>query len=368
VRPARTLVVAAAVGTLLGAGTAACFDVLHDTADLRTACELDASTPGCPNADRVVGVCAPSRDGARASAEHACAWLSACESPVGDNAIGPCMFAARTAFDCEANPQHRVQGKQAALWSCLAAARRCADVDACVFPAGVQGCGARDADVCGSSTPSSGSDNGDVRIECPAAADAGSRAGAENCALWGRTCAAGACAPTRTPGCSANVCSGSAIDWCEGDDDVGIDCPGPGPHRCSGFPTASAAYWLACIPEYDGGATCPPEAAAVCSSGEARSCPAGVPETIDCAALLGVSADGGGCNPGPLSPPFDWTSPCAVVPPSCTADACDGGVASGCARGTVFSVDCAQAGLGSCAMRAVDLGQQHAACTPPPDP
>lgn len=366
-RPAPA-VAAAAAAALLGAGLAACFDVLHATGDLRTACEVDGATPGCTDANPTpadggpsASVCAPSREAARASAEHACAWLSACETPLGGNAIGPCVFAARMAFDCAANQQHPARGKRAAAWRCLAEAKTCSDVDACIFPAGVRTCGAERGYVCGTSPGAVG----DVRLEC----SDGGGARAEDCALWGQTCVDGACAATNAHGCARTDCSGSTIDWCDGKWNVGIDCAAFGSARCDGFPAEDAATWVACVPDADGGAPCDPSTRATCASGAATSCPAGVSETIDCAALLGTDPDAGGCKEQSLSPPFDWTSACGVDPPVCSADGCDGGVASGCARGTVFSVDCVRAGLGPCSMRSTDMGtQQHAACTAPPAP
>jgi hypothetical protein len=373
VRP-RVAVYLAAVVAALGSGLVACFDLLHDTGDLRTACAIDAGTPGCP-AVPSVSLCAPSRSAAAESAEHACAWLGACETPMGKNAVGTCMFAALAAFDCEANPSHPATGAQVGLWRCLAAAQTCGDVDGCVFPAGPQPCAAKGAPAdytsCGTAGTGSGPNDMDVRVEC---VDGGvppyPKANGESCALWGETCSVdpsgGTCAPSRTPGCAANECAGSTITWCAGGTNVGIDCASWGSRACAGYPTTEQAAWVACVPETDAGATCTPDASSTCAGGVATSCPAGVIERIDCDALLGASNAPAACHAGALDPPFDWTSPCAVAPPACTSDTCDGGVAIGCARGAVFSVDCRAAGLGDCSMRSTDLGtKQHAACAPP---
>jgi hypothetical protein len=368
---------ACAVAALVSTGLVACFDLLHGTGDLVTACEIDAAAPGCAAPPAAPVVCSASRAEARQSAAHACAWLGACETPMGRNALGPCFFDALLAFDCDANPNHPVAGKQASLWRCLAASKSCGDVDACVFPAGVQACAAPGAYTsCGSPGRDSGPNDDDVRIECE---DGGAlpypRGHGENCALWGQTCsggngAAGAvCSPSRTPGCAANECVGTTIDWCSGGVNVGIDCASFGGPGCGGFPTRDAPAWVACLPVGDAGATCTPDLGATCTGGVAESCPAGAPERIDCAALFGSAGsatDAGTCSAGPLDPPFNWGSPCSVDPPLCARDACDGGVATGCAHGGAFSVDCAEAGLGACSMRSTDLGtQEHAACAPP---
>jgi hypothetical protein len=360
------------VAVAVCAGVVACFDVLHGTGELRTACEIDAAAPGC-SGPAGPSACAPSAAEARMSAEHACAWLGACETPMGRNALGACMFAATAAFDCDANPGHPARGKQATLWRCLATAASCAGVDACIFPTAAPSC-TRPGNYTGcAATSAEGGTTNDVRVECM---DGGgvlpATPGGENCALWGLTCSVGAtggdCSPSSDPGCPANECGGgSVIHWCPSGPNGGIDCATTGALTCGGFPTRDAAAWVACIPSSDGGAPCAPDLHAACSGGVARACPAGVPETLDCAALLGAAPDAASCQAGPLSPPFDWTSPCVLDPPACTADSCEGGVANGCARGAVFSVSCSDVGLGPCSMRSTDLGtQQHATCTAPP--
>src|SRR5579862_5540965 len=74
----------------------ACSDLFHSTTDLLTACQLDAQTPGCsaetgadanPEANTgVTDFCASFTPAeARLHAQNACAWLGACETPMGDN-------------------------------------------------------------------------------------------------------------------------------------------------------------------------------------------------------------------------------------------------------------------------------------------
>src|ERR1700689_4317635 len=110
----------------------ACFDLLHSTADIRTACEIDAAHPGCAAESTEADFCAWTSSEARQHAVHACAWLGACETPMGRNALGPCMFQALLAYDCASNPNHRVALEAHQLWDCLQRAGSCVDVDACI--------------------------------------------------------------------------------------------------------------------------------------------------------------------------------------------------------------------------------------------
>jgi hypothetical protein len=344
-------------------GFAACFDLFHSTTDVLSACELDARAAGCaPEAgappamtDAGTNFCGWSQADARQHAAYACAWLGACETPAGRNAFGACMFEALLAYDCEANPYHRSRGKGHALWDCLWQVKTCAGVDNCVLPAGPQGCGAGAPPTACGSTGDAGASNADVRLLC---ADAG-RAYGENCALWGQTCAesdAGAtCAGSADAGsqCSFRECAGASlteIRWCDDGGDQGIDCASNGAGHCGGF-LAGAPPWAACLVE-GGAGPCEPNPSATCANGVATSCPTGVLETIDCAALL--QADAGAdaaCHTGALSPLFDWTSPCRLTETQCTETCSDAGIDAGvvgCDRGATFSTGCAAQNLGPC--------------------
>jgi hypothetical protein len=370
----------------LGAGLVACFDLFHSTADVHTACDLDARASGCPSApgsDASADAAAPPDAGAtdfcawpsaeaRQHAQHACAWLGACETPMGRNAFGPCMFEALLAYDCAANPNHGVTTKAHALWDCLWQVKSCRGVDDCVFPQGTRGCGSSgNYTACGTEADGAAV-NTDVRVEC---VDGGvppyPNAHGENCAFWGQTCASDGvierCAGAGGLGCgSGRGCSGTPRNellWCVDGGDVGIDCANRGtkPGCNAYFPNGSDAGWVACMAESDAG-SCPPDASAACSNGIALSCPSGVLEKIDCASLLQSVA---GCTPGALAPPFDWTSPCGVVPEHCTESCTDAGL-TGCARGAAFALDCAAEGLGPCGEVSTDKGSAvHAACAPP---
>jgi hypothetical protein len=376
-------VLALAVGSLAsGAAVIACFDLFHSTGDLVTACEIDATTAGCVAARKpdamameggVTDFCAWTSDQARQHAQHACAWLGACETPMGKNAFGSCMLRGLLAFDCAANPNHRARGKTRDLWGCLALAQTCRDVDACVFPNAPPG-------VCpgvGDYTTCANPRNGDVRVECQDGGGAMpySKAHGENCALWGQTCewqagggatCSGRGASDAGPTCPTSGCYGSTLHYCSDGVDVGIDCAGNGAMQCDGFPSRAAPSWVACVAESDAGAAaqCSAGVSASCSgTGIAASCPSGVLERIDCRILLGSAS---ACAPGDLAPPFDWTSPCSLSPPQCSGDSCDGGTVLGCERGAAFGTDCKEQRLGPCRMVTTDMGaQSRAACTPP---
>lgn len=337
-------------------GAYACVDLFHSTADVLDKCQLDAAA--CP-----LDFCKLPSQTAENFAEHACAWLGACESPLGGNAFGPCMVQARLAFDCNLNPNHPVKGQVHALWDCLARVRTCSDVRQCIVPGAPATCtgGTGDA-VC----IDAGSDT--TRTACSDGTTV-----AENCALWGQTCdprpssavcGVGAASPLDcttegTPG----LCDSTKVHWCGDSGDVGIDCAGNGAGRCGIFPTRDAATsWPACepesVPESDGG--CDAGQAVSCTNDIATSCPAGTVETLHCGQLLGP---GGSCSDAGLDPPFDWTSACSGG--SGCQDSCDAGVLTGCARGASFVTDCAAAGLGACRLvTTIDDAGPRAACQP----
>ncbi|HXX69385.1 MAG TPA: hypothetical protein VEK07_19525 [Polyangiaceae bacterium] len=369
----------AAAWSALGAcSLPACVDLFHSTSDVRTACEIDAAACAS-DSDTVTAatvsadLCA-APDLARQNAAHACAWLGACVSPMGNNAFGPCMFQALMTFDCAANPNHVVLGAAREQWACLAQAGSCKEVQECVFPDGFPGCAAPDTTVCGGVSRDGGVGSAAARVEC---GDSGpTTVGAEDCTLWGETCIADAASASCGENAAGLVCDGGAVDSCLGTQvswcgltgtESGIDCAGNGAGSCRKV-TASQAAWVSCVPIADADAgACSPTLEVICQNGVAQSCPTGVPETLDCGALLGDSA--AACNEVLLDPPFDWTSPCDLTPSQCDADTCDGSVLTSCARGAAFSVDCASENLGACEIVSTDLQtEQHSACLAPPTP
>jgi hypothetical protein len=367
-----------AIGTAVTAAwvtiLAACTDLFHSTDDIRTACAIDAATAGCSIEGGVdssssdaggdsADFCAWSSEEARARAAHACAWLGACAGPLGGNAFGACTVQARLAFDCAANPDHVVHGRSHDRWACLAAASTCDGVRQCFLPEPVR------CEIPGDYVECA-VDGGDVRVEC-VATDAAVRI--EDCSLWGQTCvssgASARCGPSAAPvDCTEarGACDNSArggVRWCDADGgQTGIDCSGNGAQACGAFADDSGAEWPACTPETDAAAPCTASLSVQCANGVAHTCAAGFSESIDCASLLG-SADA--CTGISLSPPFDWTSACALTTP-CAPDSCAGTVLTSCARGATFSVDCSDAGLGRCNVVATDLNAAaRAACAPP---
>jgi hypothetical protein len=356
---------------------AACVDLFHSTSDILTACELDATTPGCatdaaidaPLETGPTDFCAWTPTEARDHARHACAWLGACETPLGRNAFGSCMFQALLAYDCAANPSHPARNKAHGLWDCLSRVNGCGDVDQCVFPHGPQTCKSKpDGSFVDFVQCSTVGGNGDVRVEC---SQADSSTHGENCALWGQTCAntsgvEAICAGD--PGgatCTSSTCvGGSLLSWCADGGNVGLDCASNGRQACA-LQGAGDAAQPVCAPAGDGGA-CAVDASATCSGGIAVSCPDGVVEQVNCASLLGATPDASACAAGALSPPFDWTSPCAVSPPTCTHDTCQGTMLTGCWKGAMFTVDCSLEGLLTCSTTMTDLGAvTNAACAHP---
>jgi hypothetical protein len=360
----------------------ACVDLFHSTDDILTACQIDATTPGCtpasdgssPGIDAAdarlpADFCDWTPAQAQAAARRTCAWLGACESPMGGNAFGACMIQALLAFDCAANPNHPVLGVAREGWACLVAATSCQDVSQCIFPAGPPAC-ANAGDVTACSTALVGGAADSVRYEC--GGEAGGAVWGESCTLWGETCVSQGTAATcgGGTGCDAGVLAScdqdlTLVHWCGTDgEDLGLDCAGSGAGHCGGFPTSDAS-WTACVPlaAADASTSCDATLSVTCVNGTALSCPTGVPERVDCSALLGGWVDA--CSPGTLNPPFDWTSPCGLPEP-CPADTCDGSVLTGCSRGATFSVDCAVEDLKPCRLVATDAGSEpHAACSPP---
>lgn len=369
----------ALLAVALGAGLIACFDLFHSTAGILSACDLDAQAcdDGGPTGEAGpagTDFCAWSPDMARVNAAHACAWLGACETPMGDNAFGTCMLGALLAYDCAANPSHPARGEAHALWDCLFQVQSCGDVTRCLFPDPLGRCqSAVDFTSCGNL----GGDpkNADLRIECR---EGGVLVG-ENCALFGQTCAkssgptglAGSCVGASEDAgglsCATTECVGTHLHQCGASGvDLGIDCASNGAGQCAGFrhPGDTTVDWIACVASGDAG--CTPDPTATCAGGYATSCPSGISETINCTELL-QPADGG-CIDGPLSPQFDWTSACRVDPPQCTGDSCNGTALIGCARGATFTTDCAAQGFQGCTMLTTDAptGAVHAACTGAP--
>jgi len=307
------------VATGLGAGLVACFDLFHSTSGILDACQLDAEACAADASGDAPGptdFCAWGSTTAYQNAGIACAWLEACEGPLEHNDLGDCMLRALLAYDCAANPGRPVSGETKQHWDALWQAKSCDDVDRVVFPKGVPACSRGPGAGCQLNSP--------TRVYC---VDAGRPAAAENCELWAQTC------------------------------DPSLGCVG-----C-----------LGCFDDDGGDAgdadTCTPGAAASCSNGTAVSCPSGLVESINCDELLQQS---GGCNPGPLTPPTDPTSPCFIDAGAhdagdagdaagCVESCGNGATLTGCAHGVSYTTDCSLIDAGCQSVTTPD-GITHAAC------
>ena len=357
---------------------AACVDLFHST-DFDTLCKTSPDDPSCAAADgasdvRVVAdadadadagpthpdFCAWSSTEARTQAMRACAWLGACERPLGESLFGPCVVHAQLAFDCTANPSLRPRQAIDAFWACLATVGSCGDVDRCVFPSGVNEC---NAIASGTSLACGTDSNSGVRLECEG--DAGGRArGVEPCALSGRTCSltgdksTAKCSGVLGFGCTGDggSCSGTSAVDCEPIGvlhlDQGIDCSGYGAGQCA-FGEAGPA----CMPTKTA-TTCTQDARPACEGTVARSCIAGEEIRIDCA-LLGLACDATQASTA------DPTAACVKRGTgACTGtDVCPTSTTlQSCGRGAKYTVDCASVGLGKCLIDTTGNG----ACSPPP--
>ncbi len=378
-RARRIAVTVASLGLVaLGALGVACVDLFHST-DFDTLCVKSPSDPACVAddggdgaADVVVGkpdgpntdaapmhpdFCAWSTQEARKQALRACAWLGACERPIGESLFGACVVHAQLAYDCGLNPSLRPIGAIDALWSCLTTVKSCGDVDTCVFPAGLQECNAVPT---GTSTACGTGANGTVRLEC--SGDAGRAHGVEPCALTGRSCTYEDTSVAKCAGVEGFACStakGICVDASTVDCrtagtrsvDQGVDCRGYGAGAC----TLSDAG-PACVPTKTA-STCVGNTPPLCDGAIVRTCVGDQDVRIDCARL---------------DLPCDVTQATTADPTAgcikrgvgeCTdTDVCPTpGTLRSCGRGVAYEVDCASAGLGNCIIDTAGRG----ACSPP---
>lgn len=354
----------------------ACVDLFHAT-DFDTLCTASPTDPACQRqteadaatrpdaatradardaAPERVDFCAWNRQAALDHAVRACAWLGACEGPLGESAFGPCVVRAQLAFNCAATPTLRPVGAAAAFWRCLATVSSCADVDRCVFPDAVQQCIAVNggvSDVCGTNG------NAGLRIRC--SGPAGRATAIEPCIMMGKACIADGpslaqCGGPKGFSCVASGCAGTAAVDCSSDAqftvDRGVDCAGYGAGAC-----AASDAGATCTPGRDAG-TCSDDSPPACDRSTAKMCANGKETRVDCAEL-GLTCD--------VSEPvaaYDLASACVNRNASACnePDSCARGATIGsCARGARFSVSCAAVGLGACRLNA----EGRAACTAP---
>jgi hypothetical protein len=352
----------ALVGFALVAAAAACVDLFHST-DFDTLCTLHPLDPSCNgSADAgdaaqdtkrpIPDFCTFSSADAQKRAKHVCAWLGACEGPLGATKLGPCIAAATAAYDCNANPGLRPQRGTLELWGCLLDAVTCDAVDACIF--------SRVAGACPGLGPGqefTTCDEQGVRVAC-SPGDGGRPSAVEPCLLRGQTCtkrndSAAACTGNRGAGCSTQGCIGTSAVVCGtgGDNiiDEGVDCVYYGRGEChltDAGPT--------CLPLQDAGACVSPDnGLTACSGTNAHLCAQNADVDINCFDL------GAPCRNGatPLRP----DEACGADASTCD-DSCDGtGQVKSCNNGVAYSIGCSDYGLGPCHV----LPSGLAACTRP---
>lgn len=341
----------------------ACVDLFHST-DFETLCTRSPNDPECggsgdaaPDGNSDGGsdadaarphpdFCAWSSSEARVQAVRACAWLGACEGPLGESAFGPCVVRAQLAFDCGATPSLRPRGAVDAFWGCLATVKSCGDVDGCVFPAGVQDCVA--VPVGSSSACGTLAANAAVRLKC--AGPAGRAAGVEPCVMLGQTCSpedpsTSRCSGTRGFACIVNECAGASLIDCTSAGvrllDRGIDCAGYGGGGC-----LAGDAGLFCTPGDRATTACPVQAAPACDGPGVTSCVGGKEIRVACDRL------GLPCDVSQAVAPYDPTAACvdrdAGACSPAAPDTCIGDTLESCGRGALYQVSCGTVGLDKC--------------------
>ncbi len=373
----------AAVGGALAVG---CTDLFHGFDDLENACGQtsacaddgsvsvsvanDAGADAPATRDAAPGetnFCAWTSEEALDHAQHACAWLGACESPMGHNQLGECMVQAVLAFDCAANPTMPVRGALKAYWDALRTATSCNDVYAVTLTGAP--CPAGEFSACGGGDRVLGA--GNTRVECM---NGSSRAAGERCLASGQVCVARdeattvgrctgsdelACKRTRCDGTSLHVCNDAGAD---GGNDLGRACEFFGGGDC-----ATTAVGVGCAPTKT--TTCIATANVTCSDmTTATSCATGLLETLQCNLVL----PGSTCVATKLALGESILKACVggdAGKPDAGGESCGGfggSAATSSARGASFTVACAAQGLGGCTI-VQTLEGPRAACTAPRD-
>jgi len=364
----RVLFVTAGVSAI--AAIVACGDLFHGTS-FDTKCTADASAKGCPRPP-VTELCAVDIATALARAEHACAWLAACESPMGQNRTGLCIANALMAYNCEANPNRKPIGDAYQYWLALANADDCAGIVKAVAPAGKQACSPMNPNApqpytgCGSRDGVIG--NPFSRVQCPVA-DSLTKGLYENCAAYGKKCSATStndlsqCVGAEARACTTTKCSGQKLVNCDNDAgiDHGIDCAQFGDGTCIATGASPA---------------CKPSSTTVlaatnvvrCGSDDiAKGAVTGFEESVNCKVFTGVVD--GGTYPSPACVPIDGGS-VGITPRDacqgklgCTDDICDKSVLRACVQGNEIRFDCKDVGLGGCNPSVkTQEDDTHAAC------
>lgn len=374
----RAAFVAAGAVVALGTALLACVDLFHAT-NFDTLCSVSPNDPSCSEdasgppdaaATDAAGVdaarphpdfCQWSSDEARAQAIRACAWLGACEGPLGESRFGPCVVRAQLAFNCSATPTLRPAGAVDEFWGCLATVTSCGDVDRCVFPAtnGVQDC----IEVTPGASTNCGAVGANQRVRVKCSGPAGRPVGVDPCVMRGQTCAAetgsiAECSGTQGYDCATTACAGGGAVDCNLSGihtfDKGVDCRGIGGGACTMSDAGPACLAGKGTPSCDG------EPAPVCVGSIATSCVEGEQIRVSCDAI------GLPCDVSEPVAPYDLGAACvdraAGACSTTDTDTCTGlTTLESCGRGAPFSVDCATLGLGKCKLDAAGFGS----CTAP---
>ncbi len=353
----RHVVAALGVAAACAAGSlAGCVDLFHSTDFEGAAVAIDAGPSESGLDAAPYEICAPSPAEALTLAKRSCALLSACESPIGDNAIGRCLPNAIVAYDCSVSPLRPNAGAAVAYWSCLAQAtalpdtdKACAAVHTCIYPEGVSTCPATGAFT---SCPGAVAARGDCE-------SAGREPPSETCAATGRTCTANGpseayCTGGAGLGCTGARCAGTQLRAClgpgaitlpdggKGTLDEGFDCAAYGGGTC-----VQNATTASCKPASD--KVCSPTANVKCEGNVAVGCPSGFEERVDCAALTGIknvtSLPRSTCSASTGGRAWDVSRACGISGSDggsgCGRDECSGEKLVACVRGVQVTIDCA---------------------------
>ncbi len=360
----RVGLVAAGVSAI--AAVVACGDLFHSTS-FDTKCTADASATGCPQPP-ITELCTTDSAVALARAEHACAWLAACESPMGQNRTGLCIANALMAYDCNANVNRKPIGDAYQFWLALANANDCAGISAAVAPAGASPC-----KPIPNTTPSpytgcgSAAFNPRSRVQCPAVD--GTPGLYENCVAYGKSCASSStndlsqCLGSEARACTTTRCSGQKLINCDNDAgfDHGMDCAQFGDGTC--IATGASP-------------SCKPSSTKVRAASNDVACDSndvaigsvtGFEERVNCKVFTGVVD--GGAYPSPACSPIDGGG-VGITPRDacqgklgCTEDTCDKTFLRACVQGNEIRFDCKDVGLSGCnpSSKTQEDGA-HAAC------
>jgi hypothetical protein len=334
-----------------------CVDIFHST--------------DFPEADSgPTDFCAWSEATALSNATHACALLSACQSPVGNNAVGSCLANATLAYDCAANPNRPVIGAAHEYWDCLARSKTCDDISSCLYSTPPEIASHAEAPKCTSAatpfvpfTACQPVTNSTTRLDCR---DSGIFAFGESCLATGQSCVSkdqgeALCVGSEGLSCTRPGCNDTQLNFCAdagggAQFDRGIDCASYGAGTCV---ASSDAGILACL-AVDGGA-CTAKNGITCAGAVAEGCGSGVEEHVNCSAFGSTVT----CNANPDAPAYDVASACFVALDACSTESCSvNGALLACERGAIVSVDCESLGLGKCVEVPTTDGTRPA-CGPP---